>query len=183
MRWIVSLAILVVVAGCGVTNQSESAKTVAAFAVPLPSAADRDQFLLVLRAAADAEGMHVDAASRESLEKVAKVMPDSEMTLHAVVWRGSNDDEPIADAMDYRDHLGEVWIAFFKGEDPALATRFRERAIREIMLHWSGTLPLPIMPTGAIPLHRDLLRTPGGYVVKPSEARRYDVSDTKKEGP
>ena len=67
--------------------------------------------------------------------------------------------------MDYRDHLGEVWIAFFKGEDSALASRFRERAIHEIMLHWPGTLPLPIMPTGAIPLHRDLLRTPTGYVL------------------
>jgi hypothetical protein len=44
------------------------------------------------------------------------------MKLHAAVWRGSNDDEPIADAMDYWDHLGEVWIAFVKGEEPALAS-------------------------------------------------------------
>jgi hypothetical protein len=50
--------------------------------------------------------------------------------------------------------------------------------MREIMLHWPGTLPLPIMPTGAIPLHRDLLRTSTGYVVNPSEAHRYGLDAT-----
>jgi hypothetical protein len=54
--------------------------------------------------------------------------------------------------------------------------------VHEIMLHWPGTLPLPIMPTGAIPLHRDLLRTPAGYVLKPSEAYRYEVEASRKEG-
>jgi hypothetical protein len=50
-----------VIGGCGVsTSQPESAKTVAAFEIPLPSEADRNQFLSVLRAAAEADGMHVD---------------------------------------------------------------------------------------------------------------------------
>lgn len=56
-----------------------------------------------------------------------------------------------------------------------LASRFRENAMREIMLRWPGTLSLPIMPTGAIPLVEDLVRTPNGYVVNPSAAHKYEL--------
>jgi len=172
MRWIVTLAICVVVTGCGAA-QTESARTVAAFEVPLPSEADRSQFLSVLRAAAEAEGMHVDAATSNELEKMAKAIPGAEMTMSAAVWRGSNDDEVVASAMDQHDHLGQVWIMFSRGKDPTPTSRFRERAMREITLRWPGTLSLPIMPTGAIPLHRDLVRTPNGYIVNPSEPHKY----------
>jgi hypothetical protein len=48
--------------------------------------------------------------------------------------------------------------------------------MHDIMLHWPGTMTLPIMPTGAIPLHGDLVRTPTGYIVKPSEAPRYGLT-------
>ena len=178
MRWLASLAICVVIAGCEVANP-ESARTVAAFEVPLPSEADRSQFLLVLRAAAEAEGMHVDAASSQELERAAKVSREFKMTMNAAVWRGSNDDEVVASEMDQPDHLGQVWIAFFHGEDPKLASRFRERAMREVMLRWPSTLSLPIMPTGAIPLHRDLIRTPNGYTVNPAEAHRYRLDGPK----
>src|SRR5258708_23849036 len=163
MRWIVTLAICVVVTGCGAA-QPESARTVAAFEVPLPSEAERSQFLSVLRAAAEAEGMHVDAASSNELEKMAKAIPGAKMTMNAAVWRGSNDDEAVASAMDQHDHLGQVWIMFFSGKDPTLASRFRESATRQIMLRWPETLSLPIMPTGAIPLYSDLIRTPHVYL-------------------
>jgi len=174
MRWIVTLAICVVVTGCGAA-QPESARTVAAFEVPLPSEADRSQFLSVLRAAAEAEGMHVDVASNNEREKMTKAIPGAKMTMYAAVWRGSNDEEVVASAMDQHDHLGQVWIMFSRGKDPTLASRFRESAMREITLRWPGTLSLPIMPTGAIPLHRDLVRTPDGYVVNPSEAHKYHL--------
>ncbi len=78
-------------------------------------------------------------------------------------------------AMDAHDHLGQVWIMFSKGEDQALSSRFREDALREIKLRWPDTLSLPIMPTGAIPLARDLVRTPNGYIVNPTEAYRYQL--------
>jgi hypothetical protein len=149
---------------------------VAAFEVPLPSERDRNEFLAVLRTAAQAEGMHVDAASREQLQSEAKAGPNVEMTMNATVWRGANDDEAIASAMDQHDHLGRVWITFSRGNDPALAGQLRERAMHEIMLRWPDTLSLPIMPTGAIPLAQDLVRTPSGYVVNPSEAHKYDVA-------
>src|ERR1700733_1355101 len=174
MRWIVTLAICVAVTGCS-APQPDSAKVAAAFEVPLPSEADRNQFLTVLRAAAEAEGMHLDAAGSNELEKMAKAIPGAKMTMNAAVWRGSNDKEVIASAMDQHDHLGQIWIMFLKGKDPALTSRFRESAMREITLRWPGTLPLPIMPTGAIPLHRDLVRSPNGYMVNPSEAHKYHL--------
>jgi hypothetical protein len=83
--------------------------------------------------------------------------------------------------MDYRDHLGLIWIAFSRGNDPALADRFREGAMREIIMRWPDTVSLPIMPTGAIPLHRDLVRTPEGYIVNPAEAHKYDRVGTKTQ--
>lgn len=45
--------------------------------------------------------------------------------------------------------------------------------MRAVTRIWPDTLPLPIMPTGAIPLHRDLIKTPDGYVVDPTKARKY----------
>lgn len=130
----------------------------------------------VLRAAARAEGLHLDAESSEHLQEAAKVHPNFKMTMNAAVWRGSNDNEFVASAMDQFDHLGQVWIAFAKGTDPARNRRFQESAMRKIVLRWPGTLSLPIMPTGAIPLKSDLLRTPSGYVVDPSAASRYQVA-------
>ncbi len=130
---------------------------------------------MVLRAAAKAEGMHVDAERKQDLENAVRVSPLFEMTMNLAVWRGPNDDEAIASALGQHDHLGHVWIMFSNGIDPSLSSRFRERAMRAIQLRWPATLPLPIMPTGAIPLEADLVRTPAGYVVKASEAHRYDL--------
>jgi hypothetical protein len=179
MHRFVVAALFAVMAGCGVAPQPASMRTVAAFEVPLPSETEREDFLSVLRAAAQAEGMHVDAESRKDLEGGAKVSPNFQMTINATVWRGSNDDEAVASAMDQFDHLSQVWLTFSRGKDPALAARFRERAMQAIMLRWPSTLSLPIMPTGAIPLHRDLVRTPTGYVVNPSEVHKYQLADTE----
>jgi hypothetical protein len=68
---------------------------------------------------------------------------------------------------------------FSKGKDPTLASRFRETAMHEIMQRWPGTLSPPIMPTGAIPLHRDPIRTPDGYIVNPTEAYKYQLQGPK----
>lgn len=155
----------------------------AAFEVPLNSEAERAQFLSVLRAAAEPVGMHVDKESAQDLEDGAKVSPAFKMTMNAAVWLGANDEEPIASAMDQPDHLGLVWLSFFKGKNPALSSRFRDSVMKEIVARWPGTLSLPIMPTGAIPLHSDLLKTPTGYNVDPSKADRYRLerrNDTQR---
>jgi hypothetical protein len=178
MRWTVALS-LCVVTGCHAEHPA-SLKTVAAFEVPLPSESDRDQFLAVLRAAAQPLGLHVDAATGQELQEQAKVGPAFKMTMNATVWRGANDAEALASAMDQPDHLGQIWISFFRGENPRLASSLRESAMREILRRWPGTLSLPIMPTGAIPLHSDLVRTPGGYIVNPSAAHKYELAGTEK---
>jgi hypothetical protein len=167
MRWLAAALACSIVSGC-VAEQPESAETVAAYEVLLHSEQDRVEFLAVIGEAARAEGLHLDAATRQELELLI-----AERTVHAAVWRGDTDDEPEAVIMDHPDHLGEVWIMFSRGENPQLATRFRERAIGEIMARWPATLSLPIMPNGAIPLHEDLIRTPEGYIIDPAAASKY----------
>jgi hypothetical protein len=173
MRWFAALVTCSVIAGCVPAQQPESARTVAAYEVLLQSEQDRTEFLSVVSRVAEAEGLHLDSATLQELQRTAEIIPAAEMTIHAAVWRGSTDDDAEAVIMDGRDHLGQVWIMFSRGEDPRLATRFRERAMREIVARWPDTLSLPIMPNGAIPLHRDLVRTPDGYIVDPSAASRY----------
>ncbi len=181
IRQFAFIVFFVMVTGCGAALQPESARTVAAFEVPLRSESERQQFLSVLRVAAGAEGMHVDVESHQDLENDARASPLLAKTMNAAVWRGTNDDEAIASAMDQYDHLGQVWIAFSRGTDPSLSSKFRERAVQAIKLQWPETVSLPIMPTGAIPLHEDLIRTPTGYVVKPSEAHKYRLESERKE--
>jgi hypothetical protein len=154
---------------------------VAAFEVVLPSQADRGQFLSVLRTAAEEEGMHLDTDSKQELGGMAQATASAESTMHAAVWRGPKDDDAIAFLTNEDTHLSLVWIMFFNGKDATHARRFRQRAMRVIRLHWPSILSLPIMPSGAIPLRRDLVRTPGGYIVNPSEASKYAVRDTDKQ--
>lgn len=163
-------AILLACAGCSAMPQPESNRTVAAFEVPLPNAAERDAFLTLLRREAEVDGFHVDAATPDELRASSEVSP---ITLNATVWRGRDDEEIVASAMDYRDNLGRIWIAFPKGEDPSRFARFRQRLMQSVARRWPGTLSLPIMPTGAIPLPEDLIRTPTGYVVNPAAKARY----------
>lgn len=166
------ILLLLVLAGCGVTKQPKSAKTVAAYEIPLPTTADKNRFLELLSRNARADGFHVDAATPEELKAQSDVSP---ITLNATVWRGANDEEPIASAMDFKDHIGRVWLSFSLGEDPGRSSDFRSKLMLQIEKIWPGTMSLPIMPNGAIPLTNDLRRTPSGYVVKPSAAEKYRV--------
>ena len=172
------LGIYLSCAGCGVAPQPESSKTVGAYEVPLHNEQDRREFLALVDREAQAEGMHLDAASTEELEQTSQAMPLAAMTMHAAVWRGPEDEDSEATIMDQHDHLGLVWVMFSKGENPSLAARFRQRVMNKIMGRWPGTQTLPIMPTGAIPLHRDLQRTPNGYLVEPSAAATYELPPT-----
>jgi hypothetical protein len=153
-------------------EQPKSAKTVAAYEVPLPTASDKQRFLSLLTNEAEAAGFHVDAATAEELKARSDVSPQ---TFNATVWRGKDDDEPIASAMDFQDRLGRVWISFSLGEDPVRSRRFREALMPAIESGWPATASLPIMPNGAIPLTRDLIRTPQGYIVNPAAAAKYDA--------
>ncbi len=173
------ILVLAIVAGFGGARKPDSIKTVAAFEVPLQTEADHDEFLLVLGAAATAEGMHVYSDNKRVLEMESKNNPNFQMTVNTAVWRGPNNHELVANAMDQVDHLGQIWLMFSRGEEPEVNAKFRERVMHEIMQHWPGTLSLPITPSGGIPLRTDLIQTPAGYVVKPSEAKRYGLPSTE----
>jgi hypothetical protein len=163
-------ALALICTGCGVAEQPEWAKTVSAYEVPLPTDADKARFIELLRREADAEGFHVDAATPQELEVRSEVSP---ITFSAGVWRGENDEEEIASAMDFQDHPGRVWLLFSLGQDPDRSRRFRERLLAKIRSAWPDTASLPITPSGGIPLSADMVRTPAGYVLKPSAAGKY----------
>ena len=169
IRIVLCLALLCT--ACGAMEQPKSAKTVAAYEVPLPTASDKRRFLALLTQKAEAAGFHVDAATDEELKATSVV---SLQTFNATVWRGKDDEDPIASAMDFRDRLGRVWISFSLGEDPARSRQFRGGLMPAIKESWPDTASLPIMPNGAIPLTEDLVRTPQGYIVKPSAAAKYE---------
>jgi len=173
LRCISLLSLLLICSACGVAPQPESSQTVAAYEIPLPTEAERTEFLSLLSAVAETEGLHVDSADPRELRRTAEIMPVAEMSIHAAVWRGTEDDDSEAVIMDQKDHLGQVWIMFSKGEKPELARRFRDKAMERIFERWPETLSLPIMPSGTIPLHEDLVRTPAGYEVKSSEEAKY----------
>lgn len=163
--------LLLLCAACGVVEQPKSATTVAAYEVPLPTASDKRRFLALLTEKADAAGFHVDAATDAELKVVSEVSPQ---TFSATVWRGKNDEESIASAMDFQDRLGRVWISFSLGQDPVRSRQFRISLISAIKSGWPEAAPLPIMPNGAIPLTSDLVRTPNGYIVDPAAAIKYE---------
>lgn len=163
---------LLACSGCGVAPQQESARTVAAYEVPLPTKSDRDALIALLRQYAQPEAFHVDAATDNENEQLSGVSP---ITINATVWRGTNDDEPVASVMDGADHIGLGWLTFSKSEEPERTTRFRDSVMKQIKLRWPKTEPLPIMPTGAIPLHNDLVLTKDGYRVKREAASKYEL--------
>lgn len=164
-------ALSLICAGCGATEQPDWAKTVAAYEIPLPTAGDKALFLKLLQEKAEASGFHVDAATQSELKALSEVSP---ISFNAAVWRGKDDDEAIASAMDFKDHLGRIWLSFSLGQDPKRSARFRNALMAAIEKSWPDTAPLPIMPSGSIPLTEDLVRTPFGYVVKPSAAAKYE---------
>jgi hypothetical protein len=170
---LVALVGLFVVCGCSV-HQPESAKTVAAFEIPLASDAERVEFLELLRREAAADGFHVDADTKQQLDDRARAIPEAAMTIHAAIWRGSDDDELVASVMDVGT-LGRAWLSLSRGKDPARATSFRERLITKITQRWPDIHRLPIMPTGVIPLDDDLVLTKDGYRVRRQAAAKYEL--------
>ena len=168
----ITVVILLACSACGVAPQPNSARTVAAFEVPVFTKSDRDWLVALLRQYAEPEGFHVDADTDEDNKQLSEVSP---ITINATVWRGKNDDEPVASVMDGADHIGLGWLTFSKSEDPEHTARFRDNVMKQIKVRWPKTAALPIMPTGAIPLHDDLTLTKDGYRVKRAAASKYEL--------
>src|SRR3546814_8189603 len=79
----------------------------------------------------------------------------SPQTFNATVWRGKDDEEPIASAMDFQDRLGRVWVSFSLGQDPARSHQFQMSLMPAVRDRWPETASLPIMPNGGIPLRSE----------------------------
>ena len=169
------LVLCLACAACGVAHQPESIQYAAAFEVPLPTRADKQDFTALLQREAEAHGFHVDVTAERDLRTLSSV---SAVTYMAGVWRGENDEENVASAMDFETHLGRVWLTFSTGTDPERYARFRSELMPKIRSRWPDTASLPIMPTGAIPLDSDLVMTPAGYEVKASEAHKYQAAES-----
>lgn len=158
----------------GVPASAEGMTTIAAFEIPLSSETERAELLDLLQREATAEGLHVDAASAEELQQTAAAIPEAAATISAGIYRGTKDNHYEAGASD-RFHRGLVWITFSRGEEPALASRFRKRTMRSIRARWPETRSLPMI-AGTIPSHDNMIRTPDGYRVKASAAAQYELS-------
>ena len=169
----VALALFIFISACGTAPQPDSARTVAAYEVPLTSVAQREEFLALMSVEAKAESLHLDASTPNDLRQLSEAGP---MTIHATVWRGTDDDEAVATVLDLPGNSGRAYLSFFRGEDPIPAKRFRERAMRKVLERWPSTEPLPILPNGALPLPADLVMTTQGYRVKPAAAARYGLA-------
>lgn len=167
------IAVVLLCSACNVSRRSGGAPPVVAIEIPVSDERDRHRLLRLISAEAEARGFHVDAAGAADLRRSSEVSP---ITMNATIWRGRNDREVVASAMDGADHIGRVWLSFFagdNGDDPVGFRSFRERLLPQLRQRWPGARTLPIMPSGAIPLSRDLVRTSTGYRVDPSAAHLY----------
>ncbi|MBT0670979.1 hypothetical protein HT136_21645 [Novosphingobium profundi] len=165
------LPILIALApACAPAKPRPAQETLEAWDVPLPDAAARKGFLATLDAAARKQGYHLDAATDADVRAISP--PGMPITLNAGVWRGRDDAEMMASAIEMV-RPGHAWITFLRGEDPARSARFRTALMAEIRHRWPQTARLPVLPAGNIPHPRDLERTATGYRLRPEAAAIY----------
>lgn len=152
--------------------QPESARTVAAFEVPLTTSVDWADFLTILSAEAAAEGLDVKVETAQEMERWAEMSPEFRKSIHAIVYRGGDFGQTEARVSD-QFHFGHVWISFSQGGDPALARRFRERLMSRTIERWPETLSVPVAQTGSLPHKADLVRGNHGYEIAPAKMAQY----------
>lgn len=173
------LILIFALAGCAPADQ-EGVRTVAAIEVVLKKPQDRIDLVVILRRHAAQAGLHVDDGSLEwrDFERRAKqIPPDDQVTFNAGVWRGEDDDEPVAFADD-RFHRGRVWVTFMRGAKANRFKAYRDATISAIRNRWPEAKFLPILPWGGLPHARDLVLTSDGYRISRSSASAYELSPT-----
>jgi hypothetical protein len=181
MRKILAVAGIALGVACGPIDQPESNRYVAAVEIPLKTAADRADLVTILRRHATADGgLHVDDVTdrwRQFEAEAKTYSPDQQGTIFVGVWRGADDDDIEADVGD-SGHRGRAWLIFSKGRDPARSTKFREAVLSEIDRRWPDAEPLPVLPSGGLPLVDDLRMTASGYKISASSAANYELPST-----
>lgn len=157
---------------CQPVPQAESAKTVAAFEVPLTTAVDRADLMTILKAEAAIEGLDLNIETAEEMERWAEMAPELRKSIEITLYRGGDVRQSEARVSD-QSHLGNAWISFKRGDDPSLTRRFRERLMSRIVERWPETLSVPVAQTGALPHKEDLRRGEHGYEIDPSRIAGY----------
>jgi hypothetical protein len=178
MLRIATLALAIVFAGCSPAQQPEG--PAAAVEISLRTTADAADLVTMLRQLAPLEGFHVDDVSakwRDFEQQVKDFPPAIKKTIYVGIWRGKDDDDLIV-SVDDGGHPGRAWITFYRGPEPKLAERFWDALIEQIRARWPNVLPIPILPSGGLPLSNDLQATPQGYKVVRSAAERYKLPAT-----
>lgn len=171
------LIFLIALAGCVPADQ-ESVRTVAAVEVVLKEPQDRADLVAILRQHAAGSGLHVDDGSAEwrAFERREELIPAADqVTFNVGVWRGADDEEPVAFADD-RFHQGRVWVTFLRGAKPNRFKSYRDATISAISARWPEANSLPILPWGGLPHARDLVLTANGYRISRSSAADYELS-------
>lgn len=162
--------------------QPESARIVAAFEVPLTTSVDRADFLTILAAEAAAEGLDVKVETAQEMERWAKMSPKLRKSIDVIVYRGDDLRQTEARVSD-QFHFDDVWISFTRGEDPALARRFRDQLMSRTIERWPETLIVPVAQTGSLPHKKDLVRTDVGYEINPARLAGYNCGTAPGNAP
>ncbi|HEX7781295.1 MAG TPA: hypothetical protein VF509_00660 [Sphingobium sp.] len=152
--------------------QPESARTVAAFEIPLTTAVDRADYLSILSAEAAAEGLDVNIETAQEINKWSEMSPELRRSIHAIAYRGGDFGRTEATISD-QFHFGHVWVTFTQGENPTLARRFRDQLMLRTIRRWPKTLRVPVAQTGALPLREDLVLSDAGYEIDPARLAGY----------
>jgi hypothetical protein len=171
------IALLAVLACCGCAPR-EQPSTIAAIEIPVQTYRDRADLVAALNGFSAAERLHVDAATEHELENVRDKLPvDAHATLRMGVWRGQ-DDKDLEMSVTDMGHQGRAWISIIRYGDLDLPPDARERLFGVLRNRWPQARMLPVLPTGGLPLARDLIATADGYKISASAAGRYKISAT-----
>ncbi len=171
------IAFLLLMTACGPVDQ-ERVRTLAALEVVPRDDADRRLLVEIFRRHALAAGFHVDDVSKkwQEFERTSSLPASFRSSFNVGVWQGTEDEENQMLADD-RGHIGRIWITFPKGTGVGRATRFREALIADIDRHWPARHAIPILPTGGLPLAKDLILVGETYRIRPEARQRYLPAD------
>jgi hypothetical protein len=170
--WRMVVLVLIACSGCAPREQPS---TLAAIEVPIPTGRDRTDLIKALEEFGAAEALHVDVATAQALEYERSNLPqDAHSTLRMGVWRGDKDQDLEMSVTDM-GHLGRAWVSFIRSGDADVSGEGRERLLGVLRDRWPDARLLPVLPSGGLPLARDLVATPQGYEVIRSERGKYDL--------
>lgn len=171
LRKIISaLAISLFCFACSSQDNGTELRVVKAMEIPLESPTDRNDLLAMLRRHAANERLRVDDVT----ESWVRMPLDVRKSIYVGVWNDQG-KEVMEVGVDDGGHLGKAWVSFFEGAEPAGTARRRELLLTEIGRRWPNAREIPVLPSGGLPLARDLRLTPTGYKIIRSAAAGYEI--------